>query len=68
MNKKIAVTVGVILFMLGIILILAGPAFRLIPSTPALFAGIVCILIGFTVKIIAKKTAKIDKQEENVNK
>jgi len=40
---------------LGIALILAGPAFHLVESTPALYAGIVCLIIAGAIKAFFKK-------------
>jgi len=42
MKNQTVVTISLILIVLGVVLILAGPAFHLLESTPALFAGIVC--------------------------
>jgi hypothetical protein len=43
---------------LGIILILAGLAFRLVESTPTLFAGIVCLIVAGAIKEFFKKAGK----------
>jgi hypothetical protein len=40
---------------LGIVLILAGPTFHLVESTPTLFAGIVCFIAAVAVKAFFKK-------------
>jgi len=40
------------------VLILAGPAFHLVESTPALFAGIVCFIIAGAIKVFFKKAGK----------
>jgi len=42
MKNQTVVTISLILIVLGVVLILAGPAFHLLESTPSLFAGIVC--------------------------
>ena len=49
---KIVVT---ILGAVGFILILAGPVFHLVESTPALFAGIVCWVVAGAIKAFFKK-------------
>ncbi|NQU77937.1 hypothetical protein HQ544_04555 [Candidatus Falkowbacteria bacterium] len=51
MNKQtIPAIITTALGVIGILLILAGPAFKLLPSNPALFAGIACLIIGAAVK------------------
>jgi len=52
---KIVVT---ILGAVGFILILAGPAFHLVESTPALFAGIVCWVVAGAIKAFFKKAGQ----------
>ena len=56
MKNQTAKIVVTVLGVLGIVLILAGPAFNLIESTPALFAGIVCWVIAGAIKAFFKKT------------
>jgi hypothetical protein len=46
MNKKSAVTIASIMGVVGMALILAGPAFHLIDSKTGLYAGLVVWLIG----------------------
>ena len=46
MNQKTALSLAAILGVLGIALILAGPAFHLIDSKAGLYAGLVCWLVG----------------------
>ncbi|GAI47106.1 unnamed protein product [marine sediment metagenome] len=58
MENQTAKIVATILGVLGIILILAGPAFHLVESTPALFAGIVCLIVGGAIKEFFKKAGK----------
>ena len=58
MENQTAKVVATILGVLGIILILAGPAFHLVESTPALFAGIVCLIIAGAIKAFFKKTGQ----------
>jgi len=52
--KIIATVLGVV----GIALILAGPAFHLVESTPALYAGIMCFIVAGAIKAFFKKTGK----------
>ena len=56
MENQTAKIVATVLGVLGVILILAGPAFHLVESTPALFAGIVCLIIAGAIKEFFKKT------------
>ena len=58
MENQTAKIVSTVLGVLGIILILAGPAFHLVESTPALFAGIVCLIIAGAIKEFFKKPKK----------
>jgi len=58
MENQTAKIVATILGVLGIILILAGPAFHLIESTPALFVGIVCFVVAGAIKEFFKKPKK----------
>ena len=46
MNKKTAITLASILGVIGMALILAGPAFHLIHSKTGLYAGLVVWLVG----------------------
>ncbi len=56
MENQTAKIIAIILGIVGIALILAGPAFHLIESTPALFAGIMCFIIAGAIKAFFKKT------------
>ena len=56
MENQTAKIVAAILGVLGIALILAGPAFHLVESTPALFAGIMCFIVAGAIKAFFKKT------------
>jgi len=58
MENQTAKIVSTILGAAGFILILAGPAFHLVESTPALFAGIVCWVIAGAIKAFFKKTGQ----------
>jgi hypothetical protein len=55
MENQTARIVSLVLLVLGIVLILAGPAFHLVESTPALFAGIVCFIVAGAIKAFFKK-------------
>ena len=50
MENQTARIVATVLGVLGIVLILAGPAFHLTESTPALFVGIVCFIVAGALK------------------
>jgi hypothetical protein len=58
MENQTAKIVAAILGVLGIALILAGPAFHLVESTPALFAGIMCFIVAGAIKAFFKKTGE----------
>ncbi|GAI75822.1 unnamed protein product [marine sediment metagenome] len=58
MENQTVKIVTTVLGVVGIILILAGPAFHLVESTPALFTGIVCFVIAGAIKEFFKKTGK----------
>jgi len=58
MENQTAKIVATILGVVGIILILAGPAFHLVESTPALYAGIMCFIVAGAIKAFFKKTGK----------
>ena len=60
MENQTAKIVAAILGVVGIVLILAGPAFHLVESTPALFAGIVCFIIAGAIKEFFKKTGNVE--------
>ena len=60
MENQTAKIVATILGVVGIALILAGPAFHLVESTPALFAGIVCFVVAGAVKKFFKKTGNVE--------
>jgi hypothetical protein len=55
MENQTAKIITAVLGVLGIILILAGPAFHIVENTPALFAGIVCFVIAGAIKAFFKK-------------
>ena len=56
MGNQTSRIVSLILLVLGVVLILAGPAFHLIQDTPALFAGIVCFVVAAAIRMFFKKT------------
>ena len=58
MENQTAKAVATILGVVGIILILAGPAFHLVESTPALFAGIVCLIVAGAIKAFFRKAGQ----------
>ena len=58
MENQTAKVVATILGVVGIILILAGPAFHLVESTPALFAGIVCLIVAGAIKAFFRKAGQ----------
>ena len=60
MENQTAKIVAAILGVVGIVLILAGPAFHLVESTPALFAGIVCFVVAGAIKEFFKKTGNVE--------
>ena len=55
MENQTAKIIAIILGIVGIALILAGPAFHLVESTPALYAGIVCLIVAGAIKAFFKK-------------
>ena len=55
MENQTAKIIATILGVVGIALILAGPAFHLVESTPALYAGIVCLIVAGAVKAFFRK-------------
>ena len=61
MNTRIATIIVAVLGALGLILILAGPAFDFLPSTPSIFAALVCWIVGGVIRGLAKKTEKKEK-------
>jgi len=55
MEKQTAKIVATVLGVLGTVLILAGPAFNLVESTPALYAGIACYIVAGAIKAFFRK-------------
>ena len=55
MENQTAKIIAIILGIVGIALILAGPAFHLVQSTPALYAGIVCLIVAGAIKAFFRK-------------
>ena len=58
MENQTAKIIAMILGIVGIALILAGPAFQLVESTPALYAGIICLIVAGAIKVFFKKAGK----------
>ena len=56
MENQTAKIIAMILGIVGIALILAGPAFHLVESTPALYAGIMCLIVAGAIKAFFRKT------------
>ena len=46
MNKRMATNISIVLGTIGVVLMLAGPAFQLLPSNLSIFAGVVCFIVG----------------------
>ena len=55
MENQTAKIIAIILGIVGIALILAGPAFKLVESTPALYAGIICLIFAVAIKAFFRK-------------
>ena len=55
MENQTAKIVAAVLGVVGFILILAGPAFHLVESTPALYAGIICFIVAGAIKAFFRK-------------
>ena len=55
MENQTAKIIAIILGIVGIALILAGPAFHLVESTPALYAGIICFIVAGAIKAFFRK-------------
>jgi len=55
-ENQTARIVSLILLVLEVVLILAGPAFHLFQDTPALFADIICFVIAAAIRMFFKKT------------
>ena len=58
MENQTAKIVVTVLGVVGIALILVGPAFHLVESTPALYAGIVCLIVAGAIKGFFRKAGK----------
>jgi hypothetical protein len=55
MENQTAKIIATVLGVVGIALILAGPAFHLVESTPALYAGIICFIVAGAIKAFFRK-------------
>lgn len=62
MNTNVAAIIAAVLGVLGLILILAGPAFHLLPSNPSIFAALVCWIVGGVVRAFVRKARKEGKR------
>ena len=62
MNTQTVTIIAAVLGALGLILILAGPAFDLLPSNPSIFAALVCWIVGGVIKGFVKKARKEEKE------
>ena len=62
MGRMIARIIAATLGVLGLILILAGPAFHLLPGNPSIFAALVCWIVGGAVSGFVRKAAKEEKK------
>jgi hypothetical protein len=63
LKPEVARIIARILGTAGILLILAGPAFHLLASQPALFAGIACFVVSGTIMGILRRGGA-DKEEK----
>ena len=55
MSKGMATTIAAVLGALGLILILAGPAFHFIPTNYGIFAALVCWVIAGLIRGLARQ-------------
>lgn len=55
MDKKTSGLVAVVLGVLGLVLILAGPVFQLLPTTIGIFGGLICWVGAVAMKGLGKK-------------
>jgi len=55
MENQTVKIITTVLGVVGIALILAGPAFHLVESTPALYAGIICFIVAGAIKAFFRK-------------
>ncbi len=63
MDKKTMTTVAAILGALGLVFILAGPAFHFIPTTTGIFLALVSWIVGGLLRGLAKKENGEKKEE-----
>lgn len=64
MDKKTTGTVAAILGAVGLVFILAGPAFHFIPTTTGIFLALVSWIVGGLLKSLAKKDSGEKKEDE----
>ena len=62
MNKRIGATIAAVLGVLGLILILAGPAFHLLPTNLSIFAALVCWIVAGAIRAFVRKAEKEEKK------
>ena len=55
MSKEMATTIAAVLGVVGLLLMLAGPAFHFIPTDVGIFAGLACWIIGGLIRGLARK-------------
>jgi hypothetical protein len=68
MDKKTINTVAVVLGALGLLLILAGPAFHLIPSDIGIYAALASWVIGGLIKAFGERGKKEEKETKEEKK
>ena len=57
MNKKASGLAAVVLAILGLVLILAGPVFQFLPTTVGIFGVLTCWVVAGLVKGLGKKSS-----------
>lgn len=55
MKKQTVKITSSILIVLGILFMLAGPAFNFVPEAPAIFAGIICFILSGLIPVLFGK-------------
>ena len=64
MDKKTTGIIAAVLGALGLILILAGPAFHFIPTTAGIFAALVCWIVAGVMRGIVGKEKEVKEEKE----
>jgi len=64
MNTKTASIIAAVLGVLGLLIILAGPAFDLLPisTNASIFAALACWIVGGLIRGLVKKAEKKEKK------